>query len=307
MIRPSAALFLLCLLGPRPLGGYQPQAHPTTGPRAAADTARPGPEPVGIAAGVSVWPPDLYCAGPMTATMQPLEPRVVLDRIQLAARCGLRLVIVPPRKFLTSTGKGEGVFLLDRAMELTDRYAARLPPDTLRKYRATLLGMNLADDYNCAKCWGGQTISRSDIASWAAYARTKLPGLPLGVRIEPKWVADNPKLASLLDYAWAQYQTRRGDQQAYYDKAASEAKRLGLRLVMGVSVQKCYGPDSGACTVADLLRFGTTAVTHPASCAFINWRYDAATWDDPAVQAAWAKLLALAKSRPTQDCRRQGG
>ena len=255
MMRPSAALFLLCLLGPRPLGGYQPQAHPTTGPRAGADTARPGPEPLGIAAGVSVWPPDLYCAGPMTATMQPLEPRVVLDRIQLAARCGLRLVIVPPRKFLTSTGKGEGVFLLDRA----------------------------------------------------AYARTKLPGLPLGVRIEPNWVADNPKLASLLDYAWAQYQTRRGDQQAYYDKAASEAKRLGLRLVMGVSVQKCYGPDSGACTVADLLRFGTTAVTHPASCAFINWRYDAATWDDPAVQAAWAKLLALAKSRPTQDCRRQGG
>ena len=69
--------------------------------------------------------------------MQTLEPRLLLAGIQLAARCGVRLVLVAPRRLLTTNGQTQGVFSVDSAKRLTDRYAAVLPADTLRKYRAT--------------------------------------------------------------------------------------------------------------------------------------------------------------------------
>src|SRR5688572_9025185 len=43
----------------------------------------------GFAAGLSRWPADLYCSGPTSAAAQSLEPRALLDRVQLAARCGV--------------------------------------------------------------------------------------------------------------------------------------------------------------------------------------------------------------------------
>lgn len=292
MARLPSVLLLLPLLGIA-----APRAARIAPPARAVDSTT-------FAAGLNAWPPDFYCTGPMTGTVQPLPPREILDRIQMAAKCGVRLIIVPPRRFLTLSRQTKGIFSVDNAKALMDQYAAELPPDTLRKYRTTLLGMNLADDYNCAKCWGGQTITRSQIVEWAKYARARLPGLPLGVRVEPDWVEDEPGLAPLLDYTWAQYHTKKGDPQAYFDKAASAAKALGLQVVMGVNVQDCYGPSSGPCSAADLVKYGTVAVRHPGSCAFLNWRYDAETWDGADIRAAWDQLLALAKARPARDCRR---
>lgn len=258
----------------------------------------------GLAAGMSAWPENLYCTGPASATMEQLDPRVLLGRIQLAARCGVRLMIVPPRRLLTTNGQGMGLFSVDSARRLVDRYAAVLPADTLRKYRATILGLNLADDYTCTACWGGRAITQLQLTAWAGYARTHLPGLPLGVRVTPDWVAAYPALAPVLDYTWAQYQTRKGDARAYFDGAAAIAGRLGLRVVMGVNVEDCDGPGTGACSAADLERYGTMAVSHPASCAFLNWRYDEATWGRPEIQKEWQALIAMARERTAMDCRR---
>jgi hypothetical protein len=41
---------------------------------------------------------------------------------------------------LNSNGQAKGVFSGDSARRFTDRYAAVLPPDTLWKYRGTILG-----------------------------------------------------------------------------------------------------------------------------------------------------------------------
>ncbi|MBA3260296.1 MAG: hypothetical protein H0T68_12635 [Gemmatimonadales bacterium] len=260
--------------------------------------------PAGFAAGMSAWPAERYCGGPTSAATQPLNPAAVLGRVQLAARCGVRLVIVPPRRFLTTTGQTTGTFSVDSAKRVTDRFAAELPPDTLRKYRETILGFNLADDYGCTRCWGGERITQAQIAEWAAYARATLPGLPLGVRKTPDWVAAYPALAPLLDYTWAQYHTRKGDQQAFYDKAATIAKRLGLWVVMGINVEDCYGVGTSACEAEDLIRLGTLAVSHPASCAFLNWKYAEKTWRRAEIREAWDELLALARTRPAEECRR---
>ncbi len=261
----------------------------------------------GFAAGLSAWPTGSYCAGPVTAAMQQVDPRALLGRLQLAARCNVRLFLVPPRRLLTANGRPDGAFSVDSAKRFSDMYAARLPPDTIRKYRETILGLNLADDYGCERCWGGRPITQAEIAEWAAYTRAKLPGVPLGVRVTPDWVEENPALAPRLDYAWAQYATRKGDAQAYYDRSATIAHRLGLRVVMGVNVENCYEPGGSApCTAADLVRFGTLALSHPASCAFVNWRYRETTWARPEVREAWADLLEVARRREAQECRRPG-
>jgi hypothetical protein len=258
----------------------------------------------GFAAGLSAWPTDSYCGGPVSAAMQQVDPRALLGRIQLAARCGVRLVLVPPRRLLSATGQTGGAFSVDSAKRLTDRYAAVLPADTLVKYRETILGLNLADDYGCTDCWGGKAIAQAQIAEWAAYARSSLPGVPLGVRVTPDWVAAHPPLAPLLDYAWAQYHTRKGDAEAFYGSAATIAQRLGLRVVMGVNVENCHGVGTDPCEAADLVRFGTMAVSHPASCAFINWRYDEETWARVEIREGWEALLGVARGREAEECRR---
>ncbi len=82
------------------------------------------------------------------------------------------------------------------------------------------------------------------------------------------------------------------------------AQRIGLRVVMGVNVEDCYGVGTSACAAADLVRFGSMAVSHPASCAFLNWRYDEATWEQAEIREAWEGLLTLAKEREAKECRR---
>jgi hypothetical protein len=125
--------------------------------------------------------------------------------------------------------------------------------------------------------------------------------------VTPDWVERYPALAPLLDYAWAQYHTKKGDPQAYYDRAAAIAGQLGLQIVMGVNVEDCYGVGTGPCAPADLVRFGTVAVSHPASGAFLNWQYDPTTWQREEIRAAWSGLVALARGRPGRECRRGSG
>jgi hypothetical protein len=261
----------------------------------------------GLVAGLTGWPQDMFCAGLTSGTMQTLDPKYLLGRLQLAAKCRLTLVIVPPRRRISVTGINGGAFSVDSAKRLTNEYAQILVPDTLRKYRTTILGFNLADDYGCTTCWGDKGISQSQIRSWASYTRARIPGLPLGVRVTPDWVQKDSTLAPLLDYAWAQYTTRKGDPQTFYDKSAAIAKKLGLQIVMGVNVEDCAGTNTDPCSATELVRFGTIAVNHPASCAFLSWQYDATTWEQEEIRTAWNGLVALAQQRPRRECRRSSG
>lgn len=302
MFRALAPFLLLLALASA--GSAQAPGAAVDGARV-EDSARARRHDGQFAIGLSAWPVGWYCSGPMSAAMQQVHPREVLRRIQLAARCGVRLVLVPPRRLLTEGREANGLFSVESARQLTDMYAKELPPDTLKKYRATILGFNLADDYGCTRCWGGTPITQAQIAEWAAYARSKLPGVPLGVRVIPGWVARDSVLAPLLDYAWAQYHTRKGDAKEFYDQAASTAERLGLRVVMGVNVKDCYGVGTDPCSAEDLVRYGRMALGHPASCAFINWRYDEGTYGRPEMREVWQGLVATARARGAEECRRK--
>ena len=137
-----------------------------------------------------------------------------------------------------------------------------LVPDTLRKYDPWIIGFNLADDYQCVECWGGVKITQSEIADWASYVRQKLPGLRIGVRVDPGWVQGSG-LPALIDYAWAQYHTGKGDAKTYFDRHASLAKSLGLALAMGVNVTHCGGPNTAPCTPAQVREFMGMAAQYP--------------------------------------------
>jgi len=258
----------------------------------------------GLVAGFFGWPKETYCTDLTSGTVQTIDPRYLHDRLQLAAQCHFTLVIEPPRKRLSVSGANGGAFSVESAERVTDEYARVLTPDVVSRYRETILGFNLGDDYDCPTCWGGEEITQAQIASWAAYTRARIPSLPLGVRMTPDWVQKDHSLAPLLDYAWAQYTTRKGDPQKYFDEAARDAQQLGIQIVMGVNVENCGGPHTDPCTAAELERIGSVAVTHPASCAFLNWRYDPATWERQDIQTAWSELLAKAEARPRRDCRR---
>ena len=295
MLRRLTPLLLLCGLT---TAAMAQEADPAKAEARRVEHARQ------FAVGMSTWPTEWYCSGPMSAAMQQVPPQEVLRRIQLASRCGVRLILIPPRRMVTANGRPNGRFSVDAANRLIDRYAVELPPDTLRKYRSTILGFNLADDYGCLRCWGGQAITQGEIAEWAAYARRKLPGVPLGVRVVPEWVGRDPALAPLLDYAWAQYHTRKGDAKSYFDQAAATAEKLGLRVVMGVNVKDCYGVGTHPCSAEDLVRYGRMALGHPASCAFINWRYEEETWKRADLREVWDGLVELARKRGAEECRR---
>jgi hypothetical protein len=125
------------------------------------------------------------------------------------------------------------------------------------------------------------------------------------VRVIPDWVAAHPPLAPQLDYVWAQYATRKGEAKTYFDRAATVAGRLGLKTVMGLNTENCYGAGAGTpCTADDLIKFGEMAVRHPGSCAFVSWRYEEGTWARAEVRDAWERLVAAAREREGSDCRR---
>jgi hypothetical protein len=46
------------------------------------------------------------------------------------------------------------------------------------------------------------------------------------------------------------------------------------------------------------------ALDHPASCAFINWKYDEDTWKRADIREVWQGLVEEAKKRGAEECRR---
>ena len=103
------AVTLLLLLALTSVGTAQSPGSAGEGSRA-ADAPPAAKQERRFAIGMSAWPTEWYCSGPMTATMQQVHPREVLKRIQLAARCGMRLFLVPPRRLLTEGKVANGRF-----------------------------------------------------------------------------------------------------------------------------------------------------------------------------------------------------
>ena len=89
-----------------------------------------------FAIGMSTWPTEWYCSGPMSAAMQQVPPPEVLPpgpaRLPLRSPPG---AWCPPAGCSPPIGQPDGRFSIDMANRvISTRYARELPPDTLAKY-----------------------------------------------------------------------------------------------------------------------------------------------------------------------------
>jgi hypothetical protein len=266
-------------------------------------TAPPPPPPPTerpFAAGFWEYPTTLCNTAGVTGSARTRSTSNLLEHLQTARKCGVRVVLVPNRSSITTTGTTKAPFSLDSAKAYIDRLAKILVPDTLAKYDAEIVGFNLADDYGSTDQWGGTTVSPSEIEAWARYTKAKLPTLRLGVRVEATWVTAS--LASTIDFAWAQYHKGKGDPTTYFNRQRDVAKNLGISLVTGVNSTHCGGAGSTFCTPQEIRTFMGMAVQRPESCGAFAWDYDTQQMAVAGMTDAWAYVLDLAKQRGGKPC-----
>jgi hypothetical protein len=262
----------------------------------------PPPPPTQRPFAVGFWeyPTTLCNTTGMTGSARTRSTTNVLEHLQTARKCGMRVVLVPSRSSITTTGTTKAPFSLDSAKAYIDRLARVLVPDTLAKYDAEIVGLNLADDYGSTDQWGGTTVSPSQIEAWARYTRAKMPTLRLGVRVEATWVTAS--LASTIDYAWAQYHKGKGDPTTYFNRQRDVAASLGISLATGVNTTHCGGAGSTFCTPEEIRTFMGMAVQRPESCGAWAWDYDTRQMAVSGMPEAWAYVVDLARQRGSKPC-----
>lgn len=268
-------------------------------------TAPPPPPPSTterpFAVGFWEYPTTLCNSAGVTGSARTRSTSNLLEHLQTARKCGMRVVLAPNRSSITTTGTTKSPFSLDSAKAYIDRLALVLVPDTLAKYDAQIVGLNLADDYGSTDQWGGTTVSQSQIQAWAQYTKQKIPGLRLGVRVEATWVT--PALASTIDYAWAQYHKGKGDPTTYFNRQRDVAASLGISLATGVNSTHCGGSVNPApCTPDEIRSFMGMAVQRPESCGAFAWDYDTRQMAVSGMPEAWAYVVGLAKQRGGKPC-----
>lgn len=202
----------------------------------------------------------------------------------------------------------------------------------------TIVAMMIVDEPDCASCWGGKAITKTDVDSLAAFVKRTMPGLPTLVRVVPTWwaVSAPPRY---VDGAWAQWEgplhapsgNMTADSFAKLHGSAAAARKL--KLVLGINALDGGDGSSGIAgtydlrtvstrwqmSAAEVERVGTAFVSGGYACAVIAWRWSP---DYPAdsyltaaqlagirafdgradVQSAWTKVSALAKAQPVRSC-----
>lgn len=263
----------------------------------------------GLAFGLSQWPSGMWCTGPFTATMAGTTPALLGGSLRAAQRCGLGMMVVWPRRLMTTNGETVGRYSPDKAKQLCDDYLKAFPADSMTKYatNGTLLGMSAGDDFSDDASWGGTAVTATVAATAQSYCRGKMPAaVPLGMRQTPAYISGSAELARTVDFGWLQYLTRRpGTPTGWYSKGADIAAKYGFRVVMGVNVHSCHaaGADD-PCSPQELRNFLGAALAHPANCGSLSWRYDESDYRDAGRRAAYADLAQTAKGTAARSCHR---
>lgn len=248
---------------------------------------------------------------PFTSTMVGVDPSKALVVLQRAAKCGIRLQAVYPRRLYTTNGASQGPYSPVKHRALSDAYARALPPDTLRKYRdnGTLLGLVTGDDFGCAPCWGGVVIPLTEARDAANYAKRKMPAAPIGVRVDAIRMLAGAPTGWQIDYAIAQWIAspgmlrRYGTPENWFRLNASAGVTLRLvGIYYNINTYHCTGPSTTPpCTPSQVTSYGGAALAQPKTCGFISWRWEPRIWTG-AYRLAWERLFQQAKSKTSPRC-----
>lgn len=261
--------------------------------------------PANLPVGLSHWPLDKFCNGPLTGTVVTVTPDAAPGVLHRAADCGVRVMLAPPRRYMTTNGENNGHFSLSRAKEQVDRLARRLPPSESDRYPKAFGGWWMIDEPKCANCWGGRSITPSDLSNYLAYARQKL-GHPIIARENPQNLRGTyPGAVKSIDAGWVVWTMRRSlGQRAYYDLHASIARDLGIKVALVFNAADCSGNLTSPCSASQIAQYSQVAATHAANCFDVSWQWESGTWGQSAIRTAWGNAVNLGRAQSARSCRK---
>jgi len=265
-----------------------------------------------------------------TGSLQALWPSSTYSRLDAARSNGKRVIISlagSPKYYRNS----DGTFNLTKWKSRIDVYRGY----NFSQYvsAGTVIGHYLVDESFCAKCWGGKTISYSQIEEMSRYSKSLWPTLPTGVRAPPSLLGSTRY--SSLDFGWAQWEgplhvpSYRLTPEQFRDQETARARSLGLGLVFGLNyldggdgtsrIQGTYAPDpnlsdtkycesGGKCyryamSATEVRRVGKVFAAAAYGCAVLNWPYNTTFLSRSGMKAALDEVVATARNRSRTSCK----
>jgi hypothetical protein len=315
----------------------EPPAEPT----APLPTSPPPSVGSGIPYGSFHLPKDWYGVRGASGLLRVLSTSNASTELAAAKAKNMRVVVsltgAPPLY-----ENADGTFNLTKWKSRMDLW--RPHTSLLKQYydNGTIILNYVVDEPNCATCWGGQIIPHSTLQEMTRYAKAILPFLPTVIRVHPGWLKSTPSWP-YLDAAWAQtagplhVPSAGMTPDEFRAKVVAEAKSLNLALVLGMNTlnggdgsSRINGTSSQDPNLNDepsgkyryqmsaeeFERTGKSFAAEPYACAVINWRHSPTMTGYPTytqqfdlrsdVQAAAARIAAVAAGRATKSCRKPG-
>ena len=180
----------------------------------------------------------------------------------------------------------------------------------------TVIGHYLVDEAACAKCWGGKTLTYSQIEEMSRYSKSIWPTLPTGVRAPPSLLGST-KFVS-LDFGWAQWEGPLWSPsygltpEQFRDRETSRAKALGLGLVFGLNYFNGGDRSSGIpgtvsgkyqMSSSEVRRVGKVLAAASYGCAMLSWKYDLTFVGRSGMKTALDEVAAAGRNRSRVSCR----
>jgi hypothetical protein len=169
----------------------------------------------------------------------------------------------------------------------------------------TVIAHFLVDEPNDPANWGNQPIPGGTVEAMAEYSKQIWPNMATVVRVDPGYLAQFNLDYQYLDAAWSQYVERKGPADAYIQRSVTDAKALGLQLVVGLNILD-GGLGIVPLTATEVQEAGSALLASPYPCAFISWQYDSSYLAGPGIGDAMDALRSQAQSRATRTCRAAG-
>lgn len=278
--------------------------------------------PSGLAFGMHGYLTTEWCKSgtAINSTAMTIEPKYLRAILDAAVACHFRFQAFYARKLETTNGVWNGPYSPTKNRQLTDAYAAALPPTLAKSYvdKGAFLGYVVLDDMGSPTSWGGVSISQQTTAEALKYAQAKLGTVPIGLRVHPEWMLRNgatratwamPDGSSSVDYPISMYYTIFSTQKPYPSQAQWYANQVKAQTTLGIPAQMftvsfggCHkGSVSDGCPADEMKRMGLIANAQPNNCANLGWNWRSEFAKEPHLSVVRA-LAADAASRPTRQC-----
>ena len=165
----------------------------------------------------------------------------------------------------------------------------------------TIIGHFLLDEPTDRSNWRGTLVSQATIDEMARYSKQRWPKMATIIRAEPRQVKWSKRYKH-LDAAWAQYVHRKGNANDFIRRNISDARSMGLGLVVGLNLLK-GGPGGRRMTASQVSSYGSALLNSTYPCAFLSWQYSGSYLKNRAIKNAVRTLRAKARNRGQTSCR----